>query len=72
MKLNLLFVEISINIHWKFGTGLKKKDEKVNGILLKNNFTDYSLKDQWISVEIFSLTFKWYITFTPKRQLYIT
>ncbi len=72
LKLNLLFVEISINIHWKFGIGSKKKDEKVNEILLKNNLIDHSLKDQWLSVEIFLLTFKWYRTFTPKRQFYIT
>jgi hypothetical protein len=46
LKLNLLYVDISIIIHLKFGIGLKKKDEKVNEISLKNNFTDHSLKDQ--------------------------
>ncbi len=71
LKLNLLFVEISTNIYLKFGTGLKI-DEKVSEILLKYNFTDHSLKVQWLFVKIFSLTFKWYTTFTPVHQLYIT
>jgi hypothetical protein len=46
LKLNLLFVEISINIDRKFVIGSKIKGEKVNEISVKNNFTDYSLKVQ--------------------------
>ncbi len=72
LKLNLLLVELSINIHWKFWIGSKIKEEKVNEISLKNNFTDHSLKVQWLFSEIFSLIFTWYMTFTPVHKLYIT
>ncbi len=64
LKFQQIIIE-SLELGWK-------KGEKVNGISLKNNFTDPSLKDQWISVEILLLTFKWYMTFTPRHQLYIT
>ncbi len=61
-KFNLLFVEISINIHWKFWIGSKIKDEKVNEISLKPiihlKFNDYLLKyshwhlsDIWLSLQ---------------------
>ncbi len=64
LKFQQIFIE-SLELGWKNGW-------KVNKISLKNIFTDHSLKVQWLFVDIFSLTFKWYKTFTPRHQLYIT
>jgi len=86
ISMNICWNSFQISIHWKLIYYLlkfqqifieslelgRKNGWKVNKISLKNNFTDHSLKVQWLFVEIFSLTFKWYKTFTPRHQLYIT